>query len=106
MDSQSLAHGFIKYLEEQKKLNLLPEIIKTLSEEAQLSAKQATVESAVSLSESQKKDVVELIADKWGDKQVTFVVNPKIIGGLLIRLGDQTIDLTVASRMQNIYEQI
>ncbi|RME07520.1 MAG: ATP synthase F0 subunit B, partial [Anaerolineae bacterium] len=62
-------------------------------EGATLSGEEAVVTSAVPLTEDEKKAVQnDLLAKLGKDAAVTFRVDPAILGGLVIRVGDKVID--------------
>lgn len=61
----------------------------------QLSGAHAEVTSALPLSDAEKASVAQSIkADK-----ITYKVDPSILGGLIIRVGDQVVDNSVAAQM-------
>lgn len=62
---------------------------------AQLSGAHAEVTSALPLSDAEKASVAQSIkADK-----ISYKVDPTILGGLIIRVGDQVVDNSVAAQM-------
>ncbi|MCL5957926.1 MAG: ATP synthase F1 subunit delta [Chloroflexi bacterium] len=67
----------------------------------------AEVTTAVPLSSEQEKDVIDHLKQLTG-KQIKLEakVDPGIIGGLLIRIGDKLVDGSVATRLTNLMEAI
>ena len=65
---------------------------------------EAKVISAAALSTHQEEKIIQLIADKTGKNvQLNTEVNPKLIGGAKLQIGDQVIDgsiLTALSKMR------
>jgi len=75
----------------------------------ELSYKQASIEvakitSAVQLTSSQQKDLVEKLKQLTGAKQVKLLlkVNPELIGGFVIEIGSQIIDTTILGQLRKL----
>ncbi len=69
---------------------------------ANLSGDQAEVTSALPLTENEQKEAQKALkADT-----ITFKVDPKILGGLIVRVGDQVVDDSVASRMNALGDSL
>lgn len=64
-----------------------------------------TIESAVKLDDTQKKEL-EAVLSKKATGSFTYVVNPKILGGLRVKLGGKQIDLSLAGKLSQIKEQL
>ncbi|MEZ4682155.1 MAG: ATP synthase F1 subunit delta [Caldilineaceae bacterium] len=65
----------------------------------------AEVTSAVELSEEDQEKLRSSLKARYGDNLVfTFHVNPTLMGGLRVRVGDRLIDTSVASRLQAMRE--
>ncbi|RMD51845.1 MAG: hypothetical protein D6835_02810 [Candidatus Thermofonsia bacterium] len=60
-----------------------------------LSGDSAEVTSALPLSDEEQANIKKTLKVD----NVTFKVNPNILGGLVIRVGDQVVDNSVASQM-------
>lgn len=74
-------------------------------EEARISGRSAEVTSAVPLTDEEKDTVREEVLSKLGTQAtVTFRVDPAILGGLVIRVGDKVIDGSVASKVESLRE--
>ncbi len=72
-------------------------------EETDLSGSNAEVVSALPLtSEEQKTISGELSAKLGGDASVNFNVDPKLLGGLLVRVGDKVVDGSVAGQISDL----
>lgn len=60
----------------------------------------AVVESAVELTEQEQTTLTEKLAKVTGNEVLlTTLVNPEIIGGLIVKIGDKVIDGSVKSRL-------
>jgi F-type H+-transporting ATPase subunit b len=67
------------------------------------SATEAEVVSALPLTESEQASIRAEVGRKAGaDVRITFQVDPDILGGLKVRIGDRVIDGTVAGRIDNL----
>jgi F-type H+-transporting ATPase subunit delta len=67
----------------------------------------AEVTSAVELSAEQQEQMRRALQARYGDSLVfTFHVNPSLMGGLRVRVGDRLIDTSVASRLQSMRESL
>jgi len=67
-----------------------------------LKGETAEVTSALPLTDAEKKSVKKSL----GVDDVNFKVDPKIMGGLVIRVGDQVIDDSVANQMSGLRESL
>lgn len=67
----------------------------------------AQVTSAQPLTAEQRADLVQRLEAQSG-KSVTLeeVVNPEIIGGLVLRVGDQLLDLSIEGKLRRLREQV
>lgn len=67
----------------------------------------ALVTSAQPLSEEQRTDLIAQLQVRTG-KTVTLeeLVDPEIIGGLVLRVGDQLMDLSIAGKLRRLREQV
>lgn len=62
----------------------------------------ATVRSAVPLSEADRERLARVLSRRYGhDVDVNVLVDPGVIGGLRVELGDEVIDGTVAGRLED-----
>jgi F-type H+-transporting ATPase subunit delta len=68
---------------------------------------EAEVTTAVPLSESDARDVQQKLAAMTG-KQIVLreKVDPSIIGGLIVRIGDRLIDGSLATRLESLRSQL
>ncbi len=65
----------------------------------------AEVTSAFELSLEDQEKLRNSLQNRYGDTLVfTFHVNPSLMGGLRVRVGDRLIDTSVASRLQSMRE--
>ena len=65
----------------------------------------ARVESAVALGQAQQQDVRNnLNRLKGGDVTVEFATNPRLIGGMRVKIGDDVYDGSVKTRLTGLSE--
>ena len=65
----------------------------------------ARVESAVALGQAQQQDVRNnLNRMKGGDVTVEFATNPRLIGGMRVKIGDDVYDGSVKTRLTGLSE--
>jgi F-type H+-transporting ATPase subunit b len=62
----------------------------------------AQVTSALPLSQEEADAVQRDVLAKAGAKEVTFRVDPTILGGLVIRVGDKVLDSSVAGKLEGL----
>lgn len=66
-----------------------------------------TVTTAHKLSASQRQQLESLLVEKLGSKtSIHERLDPDVIGGLKITIGDQEIDSSIAGQIQNIAPQV
>jgi F-type H+-transporting ATPase subunit delta len=67
----------------------------------------AEVASAVELSEQEKESIRQSLVKQFGGELTfTFSVDPSLLGGLRVRVGDRLIDTSVASRLTALRESL
>ncbi|WP_026369653.1 ATP synthase F1 subunit delta [Kallotenue papyrolyticum] len=69
--------------------------------------REASVTSAVPLSEEQQQAIVQQLRAKYGPAlEVEFKVDPSILGGLIVRVGDKVLDESVRSRLVELQQRM
>ncbi len=67
----------------------------------------AEVTSALPLSDAEQASIKkDLLAKLGSDADVTFKVNPAILGGLIIRVGDRMVDGSVSGQLQALQQSL
>ena len=67
----------------------------------------AEVTSALPLTEEERKIVTRDVFSKLGsDAKITYSVNPDILGGLILRVGDKVVDASVANQISNLRQSL
>ena len=76
-------------------------------EEANVSGAAAEVISALPLTEQEQETVKKEVLSKLGSQAtVAFRVDPSILGGLVIRVGDKVLDGSVAGQLESLRESL
>ena len=66
----------------------------------------AEVTSALPLSQEEEEAVKKDVLAKAGAKDVFFRVDPSILGGLIIKVGDKVLDGSVAGKLENLRQSL
>ena len=97
--------NFVKVLAENDRLSVLPEIsvqFETLKANAE-GILEATITSAQALTQAQLDDLVAGLQVRFNRAvNVQVAVDPELIGGAVIAIGDQVIDGSVKGRLQRM----
>ncbi len=104
----SLSFGVIDLLIENKRLPILKDVAKkyTYLFDALKGIEVAKVTSAIPLTAALQKQVLSKVKEITG-KEATIenVINPDIIGGFILRIGDVQYDASVANKLQVLKRQ-
>lgn len=104
-ESSPAVQNFIQVLAREKQLNRLPAIITAFEhyETGGQKVLDAVITSAVPLDAKQQEEVAAQLRDIYNSEvEVRFAVDESLIGGLIIRVGDQVIDNSLRSRLSTI----
>ncbi len=100
-----LAHDFLLVLAKNRRLFAVEGVIEAYKS---LSSKQrgeveADVVSAVPLKKAQLQDLTDTLRQKLGKTpKLTQTVDPKLLGGLIVRVGSQMIDTSLRTKLKNL----
>ncbi|WP_296942422.1 F0F1 ATP synthase subunit delta [uncultured Massilia sp.] len=100
------AKNFIAMLAENGRIALLPEIGVqfTVLKNALAGAADATIHSAFDLSADQVNQLVASLEKKFGRKlNPTVAVDPSLIGGVRVVVGDEVLDTSVRAKLQQMH---
>lgn len=101
--------NLIKLMGQEGDLQLLPAMAGALSDavSGQRAPLTAEVTSAVELDASNQEKIRQLLVRQYGEGLTfTFHVDPALMGGVRIRVGDHLIDNSVASRLASLRESL
>ena len=101
--------NFIRVLVEGERVMLLPQIsamFETLKNDAEATAK-ASIESAFELSDAQVAELRGALEKRFGRKiEATVSVNPDLIGGARVTVGDAVLDGSVQAKLAAMRAQL
>lgn len=66
----------------------------------------AEITSALPLTDAEKETVRKDIVSKIGSQAVTFRVDPSILGGLVVKVGDKVVDGSVAGQLEALRQSL
>jgi F-type H+-transporting ATPase subunit delta len=101
--------NFIQTLLEADRMDLAPEIAQHFERHkaAAEGVVDVQVESAFELQEAEQKRIADAIRMRVRkDCVVTSTVNPELIGGAVIRVGDSVIDLSLRGRLRALTQRL
>ena len=90
-------------------VHLLPAIADRFQEllDAHNGVSRAEAVSAVPLDDRQRRSVERALADVYGGEiRLTSRVDPEILGGMVIRIGDKVLDGSARTRLQNMRREL
>jgi len=101
-------------LDEQRQHRLIEEFFSgvksgkvVMLEDAPVSGARAEVTSALPLTDSEKAQVRQnVLAKLGGEAEISFRVDPNILGGLVIRVGDKVLDGSVSGQLADMAEKL
>jgi F-type H+-transporting ATPase subunit b len=100
-------------LDEKKQRSLLDEFFSgvksgklILLDGANFQGESAQVTSALPLSRDEEETVRRDVLAKAGAKDISFRVDPTILGGLVIRVGDKVLDNSVAGKLEGLRQNL
>jgi F-type H+-transporting ATPase subunit delta len=100
------ATNFLTMLAENGRISLLPEIGAQFQalKNAQAGAADAEIASAFALSDAQVAELVSALEKKFGRKlNPTVTVDPSLIGGVRVLVGDEVLDTSVRAKLQQMH---
>ena len=103
-----LSEGLINLLIDNKRLAILEEVAKkyTVIYDSLKGIEIAKVTTAVPLTDELNKQVLNKVKEITGkDATIENIVNPDIIGGFILRVGDVQYDASVANKLQVLKRQ-
>ncbi len=99
---------FVRIVAKKKRDEIIPEIAQAFAG-VYLEFKgiqKAEVTTAIALTEAERKKVLKFIANISENVELREKIDPEIIGGFIIRVGDKQYDDSVASRLLNLKTEL
>ena len=104
-----LSNKMLELLADNKRLNLIEAINVSYQELLEQHNKTSSilVNVADQPSEDNKKIIVEKLLEEHGEgSNVEFSKDPSIMGGLSIKIGDETLDLSIRGKVKKLVNQL
>ena len=107
--TDKISLDFILLLVEKGRLNVLEELI---SQYLELNNKHKNIIkpqiiSAVELNQDQKEKVIHKLQMKLSKTIIPeYIIKPEIIGGLIVEIGDKTIDCSIQTKFENMKKRL
>jgi F-type H+-transporting ATPase subunit delta len=108
-DTDREVRSFLSLLISRNEIKLLDRIIDEFERQVKggVAPLVAEITAAVALTAEERATLEQRIRAGYGpDVQFKYTVNPEILGGLIIRVGDKILDGSVATRLSRLREQI
>lgn len=112
MALEQMLCNFINLLIDKDRLVLIEEISSFFNDmtDAHMGRVRATVQTAKELSDSERQDVAQTLANasevSIENLIVEYSINPDIIGGIWARVGDKTYDATIRSKIRTMRQTL
>ncbi len=101
--------NFVKLLASKNHVHLLPQIVAEFERRSAygLQPRIAQVTSAIELTNSEKRALESKLRVKFGsDAAFDYIVDPEILGGVVVRVGDKVLDGSVAGKLSALKEKL
>ncbi len=98
--------NFVSVLAEQKRLQVLPEVYAQYQDLtlALNHTQRAVISSAYALTDAQLADLTADLQKRFGSSlEVTSQVDPELIGGVKVEVGDQVLDLSLQGKLNALH---
>lgn len=107
--ASQVTKGLIEYLKKTGQLQILPQLVKETLRKTQTEKdpSRALVTSAIALDENEIAELKTVLSAQAGlDVTIENKVDPDIIAGLRIKIGDKLIDNTMKQKLLNLSEKL
>ena len=104
-DAPREIHNFLLAMAREGVLDRLPSVVQAFEQYGQSSTRAISgeVASAVELTDEQREKITSDLRGRYGEKlDLQFSVDASLIGGLIIRIGDQVLDNSLRARLSAI----
>ncbi len=105
-----LGYNFVRLLVRRRRASLAPGVAREFQRmlDARRGIVRAQATTAVALSDAEVQDLAARLKGLVGDKQVqmTASVDPAIVGGLVVRVGDRLLDGSTRTRLERLRQSL
>jgi F-type H+-transporting ATPase subunit delta len=104
-DAPREVRNFLLAMAREGVLDRLPGVVQAFEEYGKPEARPVSGEviSAIELSDQQRATITSELRERYGERlDLRFSVDPSLIGGLIIRIGDQVLDNSLRARLSAI----
>jgi F-type H+-transporting ATPase subunit delta len=104
-----ITKGLVDYLKKTNQLGVFPELVQEALKKTrtQEDPNLAIVTTAIALTQAQKKELRAILSGSLNREiRIRTKVDAGIIGGIHVKVGDKVIDNTVASKIEELGDQI
>ena len=102
-----ITRNLISTLGENDRLELLPSISEIFDILLREHNQSKMVEVSLSyLTPEIERVLSQKITDKYGDCEITFNQSEELMGGFLLKIGDEVLDLSIKGRIQKLVNQL
>jgi F-type H+-transporting ATPase subunit delta len=104
-DGDATLGSFIRTLAENRRLALLPEISRLfeLAKSQEEGVKEAVVHSAFPIDDAQVASLLQQLESRFGTRLTArVVIDPSLIGGVKVAVGDQVLDASVRGKLDSM----
>jgi F-type H+-transporting ATPase subunit delta len=108
-DTENEVQNLVFLLASKNEVNLLPEIVKEFERFVQRTEvmEAAKVTSAVPLLDAEKQTLETKLRKQFGNEIIfDYLVDPAILGGVIVRAGDKVIDGSVSGKLAALKEKL
>lgn len=106
-DVDAITLGFINYLKKNRKIQILPEIIKKLKDYFASQKNKVVVITTIPLVPKQKNLILSYLNKKIKQEFILdYIVNKKILGGIIIKINDQVLDLSLNNKLKQLQQTL
>jgi F-type H+-transporting ATPase subunit delta len=105
LGASKIIRNFLFVVADHQRTHLLPEIVTQFEEviRRRQGIAEAEVSSAMELSAAQKKELAQTLARLTGQKvELNYSLDPALLGGAVVRIGDTVYDGSVRSRLNEL----
>ncbi len=104
-NTSKLTNSYLELVARKKRATILPEIADSFVEQYRKhkNITTAVITSAVKLDESSRAKALSIVkANVTGEVELVEKINPELIGGFVLRVGDKQVDNSVSRQLQNL----